>query len=264
MEKVIWKSIIQDLLDSGLSVDEIKQTLAQQYPNRSDIAMLVNELKVANVKAFTKKAQEFGFGYGNPGPSNFNVPNPQGGPGTDVPIDNTPSSSTPGSSYTDKIRMRQEQKRVQEEEERRKKIREKLLSKLSAVKPGDFIVGKTPETVAPGELIKKIDNVHKHVKTLDETSHATQDAHEAPQEPTMNELVDNKPGQPKLPTPSTPTPGTAIPTQKPVKPPDAGKIRETQKVVQDTQKGVETLNKATEDAQKNIDNLTQSITNLGR
>lgn len=141
-----WKAIVQDMLEAGLTPEEIQQSFYAHYPDNKPLHDTINNLLTrlyAKVKGFCKRAQ--GVDPGGGFQSNFSVPNSEGeiGPGTN--IDATDEHAMSG-SYTDHARHRLHMKKQKEEEElkQKRKKRKELLDRLGT-KPGEFLRGKKPE-----------------------------------------------------------------------------------------------------------------------
>jgi len=259
--RLLWQTIIQELLNAGLTFEEVKKSLIERYPDRRDLMMLVAELNFG-VKGFCKTGQEFGFGYGNPGPTNFSIPNSEGPPGTGLGSLDPTNAASPSSSYTDHAQYRAKKRKEQSEQERRREERKNLVDRLAAFQPGESLtVG--PEGVKPGDSLKKlIQNVEDRVRAIDRSFRATEKEHEiAPQWSEEEQKVTEKTIE-KTPSTLT-TPSTGIPKGMGTTITD---VREVGKKMKDiTDQGIKetkTLGDTTKKVQDNIETLNKSIQNL--
>jgi len=234
--------------------------------------MLLNptlELREASsIKRFTKRAQGFGFGYNNPGQTNYSVPNSEGSPGTGLGQLDPTNPNTPSSSYTDKAMMRAKQRKEEEEARKRRELRKKVVNKIvpdktaaTPAKPGEaLVVG--PEGTKPGETIEKLTrNIDDKVKTIDRSLRTTEKEHEMAGQWTAEEQsaeeakVSNIPQKTDPSKPATPKPAT--PTT------DTGKTEKDFKSTID--KGVKetkTLSDATKKVEDNVNSLNKALQTL--
>lgn len=264
--EVMWKSIIQDMLDGGMSPDEVKLSLRQRYPDNPDLEGLVGEMLTPRVASFCKKGQDFGFGYGNPGPTNYSVPNSEGDVGTGVGVDPT-ALSTPSSSYTDRLErlnnMERQEENRKEREKRRKKLLDKLTSKKAAV-PGESLTGPSRDRVDPGELLR---NMTKDIEDIEKTLDIDQKIHEPPTQQTEERLEQEQKVKKEL-TPPRPDVGIDLTkTDRQVKD-TSENVEKLRKDIEDTtetsKEQAEELGRVTENVDRKVKQLTRSLENLTR
>jgi len=239
--------------------------------------MLLNpnlELQEASsIKRFTKRAQGFGFGYNNPGQTNFSVPNSEGAPGTDTGKLNSSNPSTPTSSYTDRAMMRDKQRKEEKDQQKRRELRKKLVNKMvpdkkaaAPAKPGEaLVIG--PAGTKPGETIEKLTkNIDDKVKTIDRSLRTTEKEHEMAGQWSSKEQTSQEQGM-GAKSPTTTIPKTTTPTTTPTTPTapkdTTEKIKnDTKKMVDDGIKQTKTLSDATKKTENDIKELSQSVKNL--
>ena len=223
--KSLWQATIEEMFESGMTAQEIKDSLREMYPEIPELMAYVDDVmfKIGRVKGFIKKAQGFGFGYYNPGQTNYSVPNSEGSPGTGLGQLDPTNPSTPTSGYTDKAMMLNQQRKEEEEAKKRRELRKKLVEKMTdkkaAVpsKPGQaLVVG--PAGTKPGASIEQLTkNIDDKVKTIDRSLRTTEKEHEMAGQWTAEEQTAE---ESKVTTPTTPTapkPGTTTTPTTPTK-----------------------------------------------
>ena len=263
-----WKAVIRDMLQH-ISPVELKAALKESYPQLVEqLIPLVDEvaLRRANLKGFCKKAQDFGFGYGNTGQTNFSVPNSEGAPGPGFGQLDPSNPSTPSSSYTDFAKFRLKKKKEQTEDDKRREKRQEIVNKLAA-KPGEFLEAD-PVGTKPGETLEEI---KKRVDTMNRTMRSTEKEHEiAPQwsseeQTTQEEAMGQQPGAAIPVGPGVRAPKPQVETPKGVG--DASKamddVRKKMKTTTDEGiKETKTLSDETKKMKNNVDMLNTSIKQL--
>lgn len=241
----MWKATIQDMLDEGVSPEEIRMSFREQYPEIPELMALVDELSGrivpgSRVRSFCKTAQE--TVYNDMGlQSNFSVPNSDGSVGAATPIADD-SISGPEGSYKDHVIDRVKQRKEREEEKKRRERRKVMLDKI-AIQPGEALRGKTPKGVPkPGEGIPA-ESTQKVEKEIGDLGSKIE-----------NQQVEQK----KTPVPTAPkAPGKPAPTTTPGKTPEQ-KSKDTAKQKKET----EELGKTTEQVSKSVDKLDKSLKDL--
>ena len=256
----MWKATIQDLIDNGMTLEEVKQSLLKRYPGRDDIVALIPQV-TSTIKGFCKKGQDFGFGYNNPGPSNYNIPQSVGEPGGGLGQIDPTSATTPSSSYTDRVRYRLKLEKEKQEQEKRREKRKEVVDKMAATKPGESLTN--PEGVKPGETLEGlVENMKGKIENISRTFRTEEKTHEISPQWTEKEQRAQEVGMGPTPT------STSIP-QAPTKAlEDVSKTTDqVSKKVKDTvdksQSEAKKLNETTKQVQDSIDKLNKSLQNLG-
>jgi len=263
-----WKAVIRDMLQHIPPV-ELKTALKERYPQLAEqLVPLVDEVasKQANIKGFCKKAQDFGFGYGNTGQTNFSVPNSEGAPGPGFGQLDPSNPSTPSSSYTDFAKFRLKKKKEQIEEDERREKRKEIVNKLAA-KPGEFLEAD-PEGMKPGETLEEI---KRRVDTMNRTMRSTEKEHEitpqwsSKEQTTQEEAMGQQPGAAIPVGPGVRAPKPQVEMPKGVG--DASKamddVRKKMKTTTDEGiKETKTLSDETKKMKNNVDMLNTSIKQL--